>query len=143
MHRRTLRLLSDPRLAAELEAAQGEDETGARQEIAELERRKAALRQKVEQAADHPDIDPMLAMQAISSYDRKLRQLRSQLATDRDHHRLERVMGISPESRAAEPVEVRAAVINRLWHVVTLPAKKGPGFDPSSVRLWRRSVVRR
>lgn len=138
---RTLRMLSDPRLAAELQAAQGEESTGGRQEIAELERRKAELRQKVEQAADNPDVDPMLAMQAIASYDRKLQRLRAQLSTDRDHRRLERVLGITPKAWAEEPVEVRAAVVAMLWHVVMLPAKKGRGFDTSSVRLWRRRIA--
>ncbi|MFI5973607.1 recombinase family protein [Streptomyces sp. NPDC051452] len=137
---RTLRLLSDVRLTAELRAAQGDEKTGVRQEIADLERRRAALRQKVEQAADHPDVDPMLAMQAISSYDRKLQRLRSQLSIDRDHRRLERMLGITPEAWAGEPVEVRAAVVSMLWQVVMLPARKGRGFDPSSVRLWRRGI---
>ncbi|SHI65051.1 recombinase family protein [Streptomyces sp. 3214.6] len=138
---RTLRLLSDPHLKAELHAVGGQQNTGVRKEIAALEKRRNDLQQKVKDAADHPDVDPMLAMQAIASYDRKLETLRAQLSTDRAHRRLERVLGIAPEAWTAEPVDVRAAVVAMLWHVVMLPARQGRGFDTSSVRLWRRSLT--
>jgi DNA invertase Pin-like site-specific DNA recombinase len=137
---RTLRLLSDPRLAAELHAVGGEQNTGVRKEIATLEHRRAALRKQVADAADNPDLDPVLAMQAVASFDRKLEALRAQLSTARDHRRLERMLGITPEAWAGEPIDTRAAVVKMLFDVVMLPAKKGAGFDTSSVRMWRRYV---
>ncbi|MGW6292421.1 recombinase family protein [Streptomyces sp. NPDC055058] len=138
---RTVRLLSDPRLTEELHAAAGDANATVRQEIADLDRRKRSLEQQVKQAADHPDVDPMLAMQAIASYDRKLQQLRGRLSTARDHGRLERMIGITPEAWAAEPVDVRAAMVAMLWQVVMLPARQGRGFDTSSVQLWRRRLA--
>lgn len=139
---RTLRLLSDPRLVAELHAVGNEKQKSARQEIAQLEKRKSALRKQIDAAADDPDVDPILAMRAIASYERKLTELRGRLSADRDHRRIERLLGVTPEAWATEPVDVRAAVVRSLWQVVMLPAKKGPGFNPDYVKLWRRPLVR-
>lgn len=137
---RTVRLLSDPRLAEELHAVSDGQNTSVRQEIGDLERRRRALKKQVKEAADHPDVDPVLAMQAIASYDRKLAKLRGQLTTARDHARLEQMLGITPEAWAAEHVDIRAAIVAMLWNVVMLPAKQGRGFDTSSVQMWRRHL---
>ncbi|GHA00908.1 hypothetical protein GCM10010389_45240 [Streptomyces echinoruber] len=138
---RTLRLLADPRLVSEMRAAETDGQSDVRRKIAALEQRKAALKQQIENAADDPDIDPILAMKSVASYDRKLTELRAQLSASRRHRRLDRMIGITREAWEAEHVDVRAATIQTLWHVAILPAKQGPGFDPASVKMWRRTLA--
>jgi len=134
---RVLRRLNEPAFTAALHSDSERPGLGA--EIAALERRKAADTATLEELADHPDVNPALLLKALGSYDRKIAQLRSQMATTTKQRLLSRMAGITREQWDAEPIDVRAETVRTLFTVTVLPAtKRGPGFDPDSVRVVRR-----
>lgn len=138
---RVLRLLSDPRLALELQAGTEDSAPGIAAQIAELQRRRDERAAQLEELADDPDLDPVLAMRAVGSFNRKIEQLRAQLDASAEQRRLQRYVGITREAWMELPLDVRATVIKDLFRVIILPsAKRGPGFDTSSVRLERRPL---
>ncbi|MFE6282415.1 recombinase family protein [Streptomyces sp. NPDC057877] len=139
---KVLKLLSSPRFAAELQrAVEDESGTGLQAQITALERRRHKTAAELEDLAEHPDVDPTLSMLAVASFDRKIAELRAQMATSAKLRRITRVMGMSREEWADEPVDVRATVVRDLYRVVILPTSwRGPGFDPSSVRLERHPL---
>lgn len=138
---RVLRLLSSPRFVRELHAAAMDDAPNVTAEIAALETRKAQTKQQLEELADHPDVDPALAMLSLASFDKKIKELRNQLTLTSRQRLLTRMTGISKEAWDAEPVDVRADTVRALFEVVVLPAqKRGPGFDPASVGLHRQPL---
>lgn len=138
---RTLALLGDPRFAAELADGADTDRPGIGAEISALERRKASAKTQLENLVDYPDLDPAIMIRALESFDRRIAELRGQLATSSSQRLLGRMVGMAREQWDAEPVDVRASVIRILWRIQILPATwRGPGFDPESVRLTRRQV---
>jgi DNA invertase Pin-like site-specific DNA recombinase len=139
---RVLRVLNDPAFLADVYDHEGQPEVGA--EIVALERRRGALAETIENAADHPDIDPMLAMRSLSSYDRKIAELRRRLAVTSDSRRLARVAGMTLEQWAAEPLDIRSWTVKRLFRVTILPATwRGRGFDPACIGMERRQLSAR
>ncbi|MEW2570517.1 recombinase family protein [Streptomyces sp. NPDC047070] len=140
---RTLRLLSDKRFAVELDrAVSDESGTDLQTQITALEQRRNKTREDLKNLADHPDVDVTLALQGLASFDRKIDELRSRMAVSRKLRRLTQMVGMSREDWAAQPVDVRSAVVQDLFRVVILPsARRGPGFDPSSVRLTRHPLL--
>lgn len=135
---RVLHLLNDPAFMAAVHAVP--DNPGVGAEITALERRKADAAAKLEELADHPDVDPALLARSLSSFDRKIAQLRAQMATTNRQRILARMAGITKAQWDAEPIDVRAETVRALFRVTVLPATwRGPGFDPASVRLERRS----
>lgn len=134
---RVLRRLNEPGFVSAVHA--DADHPGAGAEITALERRKTEAVAKLEELADHPDIDPALLARSLSSFDRKIKQLRNQMAATSRQRLLARMAGITKEQWDAEPIDVRAETVRALFRVVVLPATwRGPGFDPASVRLERR-----
>lgn len=135
---RVLRLLNDRRF---IDAVHGEHaEPGVGAEIAALERRKAEAKAELEDLADHPDVSPALVAASLSSFDRKITDLRArQEATTRDRL-LARMAGITQEKWEDEPIDVRAETVRALFRVIVLPGRRGPGFDPETVRMVRRTV---
>ncbi|MFJ4365137.1 recombinase family protein [Streptomyces chartreusis] len=138
---RVLRLLNSPRLIEELRASTESQVPGFSSQIAELERRKAEKTKQLEDLADNPDLDMGLAMRAIASFDRKISDLRAQHAASSEQRSLERMVGISREDWEGLPVDVRTATVKTLFRVVILPTqRRGPGFDPDSVQLYRKAL---
>ena len=134
---RVLRRLNEPAFIAAIHADSESPGLGA--EIAALERRKAEATAKLEELADHPEVDPALLARSLGSYDRKIVQLRSQMAASSRQRLLSRMAGITREQWDAEPVDVRAETVRALFRVVVLPTgRRGPGFDPKGVRVERR-----
>lgn len=134
---RVLRRLNEPGFIAAVHA--DTDKPGLGAEITALERRKAEVKAVLEDLADHPDVDLGFQAKALASYDRKIKQLRDQLARSTEQRLLARMAGITRAQWDAEPIDVRAETVRALFRVVVLPAtRKGPGFDPSSVRVTRR-----
>lgn len=137
---RVLALLADPRFLDELHAPDG-SEPSISAEIAALEDRKALVTQQLEQLADHPTLDAGLAVQALGSFDAKIAQLRARLATTAEHRLLTRMVGITREQWAAEPIDIRTATVRALFRIIILPSvRRGPGFDPDRVQLIRRTL---
>ncbi|MGW1324773.1 recombinase family protein [Streptomyces antibioticus] len=139
---RVLRLLSDEAFAQELHAAaEAENATDLVTQITALEKRRDKTKADVEALADNPEVDLTLALQAVASFDRKIAELRSQMRMPVQVQRLQRVAGISRSEWRALPVDVRSTVVSDLFRIVILPtSQRGPGFDPSSVRLERRPL---
>lgn len=136
---RTVRLLQDPQFTEQLLSVADRPDVAA--EIATLERRRADTREQLDALADHPDVDVTVAVTGLASFDRRLQELRSQLAATSQQRMLLRMAGISREAWEAEPVDIRSATVAALWQIEILPAThRGPGFSPSSVRLTRRQV---
>lgn len=134
---RTLRRLNEPAFVAAVHTDSGQPGLGA--EIAALERRKAEATSTLEELADHPEANPGLLLKGIASYDRKIAQLRSLMAATTQQRLLTRMAGITRAQWDAEPIDVRAETVRALFRVVVLPAgRRGPGFDPASVRVERR-----
>lgn len=135
---RVIRLLNDSSFISSL-MRYSEGESGVGEEITALEARKTALEAQIESAADDPDVDPVLAMKALAGYKRRLEELRGRLAASSKDRLVLGMVGISRKQWEETPIDVRSAVVDALFEVVILPVKKkGPGFDPSSVRLIRR-----
>jgi DNA invertase Pin-like site-specific DNA recombinase len=134
---RVLRLLNDPEFIAALHADAAQPGLGA--EIAALERRKTQDTATLEELADHPEVDAGLLVRGLASYDRKIAQLRSQMEATSRQRLIARMSGISREQWEAEPIDVRAETVRALFRVTILPVtRRGPGFDPESVRVERR-----
>lgn len=133
---RVLRRLNEPAFIAAIHA---DDSPSVAPEIAALRRRKAEAEAKLEDLADHPDVDPALLVRSLASFDRKIKQLRSQAAASSQKRLLARMAGITREQWEAEPVDVRAETVRSLFTVAVLPVgRTGPGFDPAGVRVERR-----
>jgi hypothetical protein len=137
---RTVKLLNDPRLAREVFDADEAGAVGVGAEIAALERRKAKARKQLETLADHPEIDAGLVARSLASFDQRIDELRGQLAATSERRLVTRLLGVSQEQWDAEPVDVRAVVVRTLFRVLIDPTRRGPGFDPSSVRVLRRPL---
>lgn len=138
---RVLQLLNSPRFAEQLHSTLDQSTPDLAGEIRALEERKKQTRRQLEALADNPDVDPALALMALSSFDRKIGELRSRIAASGRMHRLARLVGITREEWQEESIDTRSAVVSDLFRVVVLPATwRGPGFSPSSVRLERRSL---
>lgn len=138
---RTLRLLSVKRFQQELHAAALDGHSDIATQITALETRKAQTRRQLEQLAEHPDIDPALAMLSLASFDKKISELRSQLAMTSRQRLLTRVTGISWDAWKAEPIDVRHEVVAALFVIEVLPnGRRGSGFSPDSVMVHRKSL---
>ncbi|NUP19897.1 MAG: recombinase family protein [Streptomyces sp.] len=142
---RVLRLLSSERFAAELHrAVESEGGVDLQTQVTALEQRRDKTRQELAALAEHPDIDVTLAMLSLASFDKKIAELREQMAMSGRLRRLTRIAGMGREEWSAQSVDVRATVVQDLFRVVILPTSlRGPGFDPSSVRLERRPLADR
>lgn len=136
---RTVRLLQDPAFIAQLVVAEDRPDVAA--EITSLERRRADTQAQLDALADHPDVNITSALLGLASFERRLQELRQQVATSTEHRMLLRMSGINREQWEAEPVDVRAATVRALWDITILRAgRRGPGFDPASVRMVRRPL---
>lgn len=137
---RVLRLLSAPGFHGEVYDAGGaQPEVGA--EIIALERRRNELKEQIENAADDPEVDPVLALRSLSGYDRRITELRHKLAATSDRRRLARMAGMTREQWAAEPLDIRSWTVKALFQVTILPATwRGRGWDPACIDLRRRRL---
>lgn len=138
---RVLRLLSSQRFLVELHAAAADGAPDVAAQITALEQRKKATREQLEALADNPDVDPALAMLSLASFDKKIVELRAQLEMTSRMRLLTRMAGISRDAWDAEPIDTRHEVVAALFAVEVLnTGRRGPGFDPESVKLHRKSL---
>jgi DNA invertase Pin-like site-specific DNA recombinase len=134
---RAVRLLQDRRLGEELAASTADE--GLVRQIADLERQRRERQREIENLADHPGLNIALVSAAIASFDQKISALRNRLKVVTVDKQLARMVGISAEQWADEPLDVRAATVRALLRVVVHPTtRRGPGFDPASVTIERR-----
>lgn len=110
-------------------------------EIAQLERRRDETRRQLEELADHPDINPALAAKSLTSFSRKIDELRGRQAASTRARTLARAAGIDRAGWDALPLDLRAEIVRGLFRIVVFPTnQRGPGFDPAAVRVTRRSL---
>jgi site-specific DNA recombinase len=135
---RVLERLNEPRF---LDAVHSEKtDPGIGVEIANLRRRRDEARGQLENLADHPEVSADLVARSLASFDRKIAELRNRQSTTARHRLLVRMAGMTLEQWRDEPLDVRAETVRALFRVKVLPATwRGPGFDPASVRMERRS----
>lgn len=139
---RILWLLNDERLVDEIRGLAEDGQPGIGAQIAGLERRKEQAREQLENLADHPEIDAALVARSLASFDRKIIELRAQLALSSKVRLIERMIGISKDAWEAEPMDVRVTVVRILYRITLLPTtRRGPGFDPASVIMQRRPLA--
>ncbi|MFJ6730073.1 recombinase family protein [Streptomyces sp. NPDC091281] len=139
---RVLRLLASPAFARALEKQRERKEAtrpNYAAEIAALRARKSATEQQLRQLADHPNLDPVLLVQAITSFDEKIAALREKEGTAARTGLLGRLTGISAQAWDAEDVAVRSEALQMLYRVIVYRStQRGPGFDASTVKLVRQ-----
>lgn len=139
----TIEVLNRARFREELAATAGAD-PAVGQEIAQLERRREQAKEQLEQLADHPDIDPALVARSLTSFSRRIDELRAQQVASTEHRLLMRAAGIDRAAWDELPIDVRAEIVRALFRIVVLPATwRGPGFDPESVKMTRRPLRQR
>jgi len=133
-------LLNDARFLEELVSRQSADTPSPSAEIAALERRKREVTEQLKNLANHPEVDAGLAFAALASFDEKITALRVAAAAAADHQLLARMAGITPERWRDTALDVRSATVRQLFQVIVHPtARRGPGFDPDTVQVLRRS----
>ncbi|MET7477940.1 recombinase family protein [Streptomyces sp. NPDC005648] len=138
---RTLKVLHSARFLRELQSAAVEGVPAIATEITALETRQRQTKKQLEELADHPEVDPALALLSLASFDKKIAELRDRLKLTSRQRLLTRMAGIGKEAWEAEPVDVRHEVVAALFEIEVLPStRRGPGFDPDSVRLTRKSL---
>ncbi|MEW2635282.1 recombinase family protein [Streptomyces sp. NPDC048389] len=139
---KVLSLLNDPRFITELHAQGGDEGKSVSAQITELERRKRQTKEQLDNLARNPDIDISMALTGLASFDTEIAELRLKLAATAQQRRLARMVGYTWEQWKAEPVTVRSEVVRDLFRVAILPTdRRGPGFDPETVRLERRPLA--
>lgn len=134
-----LALLNDDAFRMELHATDGEDQIG--EQIAALERRKAATLAQLKAIADHEDLDPAVLALSVASYDKKISALRAEMGVSTRRRLLMRMAGVDLATWQAEPIDIRSATVEALFRVIVRPTTwRGPGFDAGAVDLVRRRL---
>ncbi|MER7813698.1 hypothetical protein [Streptomyces sp900116325] len=134
-----LSLLNDDGFRAELHAVGGQEQLGA--EVAALERRKEETRRQLARLADDEGLDPAVLALSLSSYDRRISEIRAQMGLSARRRLLMQMAGVGRDAWEAEPVDIRAATVEALFRVIVHPTKlRGPGFDPTAVELRRKRL---
>lgn len=122
--------LQDPRL---LELLAGEDTSGA---VAELETAEARRHVIFEDFADDDAMAADVLRVSIARLDARIEALRQRISRANSGHVLDGLTGISEEEWQQLPLSRRRAAIQALVRVTVFKSsKRGPGFDPSTVRL--------
>jgi len=130
----TVGKLNEPDLLDRLDSSRREPD--AAREIAALEQRKADAEATLRELADRGDVDPRLVAESISGFERRIAELRGRLAATERDRLLMKYAGITRETWDALPLDVQRVLVASCLRVTVLPSsRRGPGFDPESVRL--------
>ncbi|MFI1767447.1 recombinase family protein [Streptomyces sp. NPDC020800] len=139
---RVLRLLNSKAFLRQLkeQAEQAEaDQPNHAAEIAALKRRKAETTEKLKRLADHPALDPLVLAESLASFDDRIAKLQAAAGGKSRTGLLGRLAGISLDAWHQEPIAVRAEVVRMLYRVIVYRTQqRGPGFDPSTIKLVRK-----
>lgn len=127
-----VRKLADPANdAVELKVTEG-----VAAEMQMLEQRRRETSDVLENLADHPGHRPDVLYRAIESFDRRLAGLRDRASGDVNARILRRHQGMTLAEFQASPLSVRREIVAAAFRIVVLPSgRRGPVFDPASVRL--------
>jgi site-specific DNA recombinase len=98
--------------------------------------RKATVEEQLRNLADHPNLSPDLLLASLASFDRRIGELRSQIALSARRRLIIDHAGTSRREWEALPLETRRAIVAASYRITILPTgRRGPGFDPDSVDL--------
>jgi len=129
--------LADARLWAVLEEPVPEDNAGA--ELAALERKR---RDTVETFENSETMTPAALAKTLKRIDERIEAIRARIAARHKVHVLSGCREMTRGQWDALPLDRRRALVRALVTVEILPAKRGPGFDPGSVRVLPVEVRR-
>jgi site-specific DNA recombinase len=125
-----LALLQDDRIRTQLATPVQRDMSG---ELAKLEARRE--RKLVEFADDDDPLAADVLRVVIRKIDEQIAEVRAVAATSQATRVLTDMWGIDLEGWQRLDLHRQRSVVRTLVRVVVLPSRKGPGFDPSAVRL--------
>jgi len=131
---RTVNLLNDPEFLSRLPGV--EKNPAVSSEIAALEQRRIKTKKQLENLADFPEIDAAIVARSLGSFERKIAELRGQVAETSRQRLLGRMAGVTRELWDDTPLDVRRSTVRSLFtiDVMRSPAR-GPGFDPAFVEV--------
>lgn len=130
--------LSSPELAALIRKA---PEPAVAAEITALERRKSEAMRQLEHLADHPGLNLEVTARAIASFDERIAAVRERIAAAPGRRLLAQYQGTTRAQWKALPLAVRRSLVAASFRITILPTRRGPGFDPESVRVeWREQA---
>lgn len=108
-------------------------------EIATLRTRKTTAEHQLKALADHPNLDPALLVQSLASFDTKIKQLEQKEGAVSRTGLLNRLAGISLKEWKDLDIALRSEAVAMLYRIIVYrAARRGPGFDPTTVKLARR-----
>lgn len=108
-------------------------------QIAVLKTSKTEKEKQLKNLADHPSLDPAVAVMALESFDQKIRELQDKQAAVTRTGLLGRLARISVEGWHREDMAVRSEAVAMLYRVIVYrTSQRGPGFDASTIKLVRR-----
>lgn len=127
---RTVRRLNDPAISQ----APVPETPGLAAELLTLTERRAEAEQVIASYADRPERLSVLA-RALDSIDDRIAAIRAQVAASGGRRILAAHAGITREQFETLPLATRRALIAAAYHIEVLPTgRRGPGFDPDSIR---------
>lgn len=133
-----LQRLSDPGLLRELESlevASARNGANVAIQLQNLTRRRKEIVRDFTKSAVLTTAD---LEDAVAEVDNEMARLRAQLDSVRQAHVLHGVAGVDRATWDRLPLDRRRAVARALFRIVVLPTgRRGPGFDPATVRLQR------
>jgi hypothetical protein len=127
--------LSSPELD---ELLRDSPDPGLAAEIISLERRRGEAQRQLENLAGHPGLNPVTAARAIASFDERLAVLVDRAGQSSRRRLLGTHRGFDAAMWDRLPLGTRRALISAAVRIEILPARRGPGFDPDSVRITPR-----
>jgi site-specific DNA recombinase len=129
--------LADPRMWAALEAPVPQDNAAA--ELAALEQKRRDTEAVFERSLT---MTPEKLKKLLLRLDAQIDAIRDRIAARSNVHVLAGCRDMTREQWDALPVERRRALVRTLVTVEILPARRGRGFDPDSVRVLPVEVRR-
>lgn len=128
-----LELLSNREFIANLSAG---DDAGLAAQITTLQARKAEAEGQLAALADHPSLRPELLLATLARFDERIEDLRARIGLTARRRLLIEHRDLAPAQWDALPLHRRRALVAASYRITILPTgRRGPGFDPDSVRL--------
>lgn len=109
---------------------------GLAAELAALTRRRSETEEAIAGLADTPGQRIDVLARALEGFDRKINDVREQMAAGVGERLLSAHANITREGWEALPLDVRRSLVRATFRVIVKPAsKRGPGFRPEDVTL--------
>jgi DNA invertase Pin-like site-specific DNA recombinase len=110
------------------------DETDWPARLAQLQ---ATRQRRIDEFAGDDDADADIIRATVRRIDAEIADVRARIAEAAAPHVLDGAWGIDRAGWDALPLERRRMLVGAIARVTIYPSRRGPGFDPSSVRIER------